>query len=61
MSENNLPRSDNYELVENGIYFYIRRLSDGFKSQKLMRKDEHLQRFIEAAEVGTFDLECKYD
>ena len=53
MSENNLPRSDNYELIENGIYFYIRRLSDGFKSQKLMRKDEHLQRFIEAVEPGT--------
>lgn len=56
----NLPKSDKYELLENGIYFYIRRLSDGFKSQKLMRKDEHLQRFIEAVPAGTFDLECGY-
>lgn len=55
-----LPKSDKYELIENGPYFYIRRLSDGRFSEGLMRKDEHLQRFIEAVPAGTFDLECEY-
>lgn len=56
-----MPRSDKYELIENGDYFYIRRLSDGFKSQRLLRKDEHLQRYVDAVAAGTFDLECEYE